>query len=1030
MKQTLRKALTLLLLLAVQLTLAQEKTISGTVTDQDGLALPGANIIIKGTTTGTQTDFDGNYTITCNTGDILVFSYVGLTTQEVTVGDSSTIDVSMQEDAEALDEVIVTAVGIKRKPDEITTAYENLKADEINAANNPDAVQALAGKVSGLQINTINTGVAPTTQIRLRGTKSLTGDNAALIVIDNVISSATIFSNLDPDIIDNVTILKGPNGAALYGSRGGNGVIVVTTKKGNKEGGKVTVGITSSVTFEDIAFLPQLQDRYGKGYWGEVDAFDQGSWGPEYDGSIQPVGLPYPTFTDFRDGVYEFREDNIEPFFNLGTTFQNTITVSGGDADGYFTISGNKRQTEGIIPDDEYIKDFFNLNAGKTFGKLSVSGIARFIKEKTDVVSRFSGGSLYGNLSQVPSDVDIETFNSGDNGDHWTAFGDSPYWILNNSRRSTRQFTSDLSAEIAYQFNDNISTLVRANAVNSSYDFTDYTNAYTAAYTITGDGRNIQSALQLQSGRSSRFYVDLINSFNYTLTEDIEMKSLLGFNFTERKTYFIDTQGNDLTIPGLYTATNISSGIQIEDERSIERQNAVFANVDLSYKDFLFLNITGRGEWNSRLQSPTNEDTFFFYPSVGASFIPTKAFPELKGDILHKAKVSAGYVKVGNIGALNPHDLFEIGQQATGFPFASTGINSFVSPTGTAQAGIEPEFVSTFEGNINLEFLYRGGKPRITLDASASFYTNTNQILNTAVSNASGASSAIINVGKTETDAFEIDLGFTPIKTDNFEWSGTIGFSTSKTTVVKVTDESNSLPIFEGGLPNLYAIEGEEFPVIQGSAYDRDEQGRVIVDANGVPQSVPLKILGKTTPDYILNFATEFTYKGFRLAATADFRTGHSFYSPIFNNLSGQGRSFITAENGRGHFIFPNSTVQGTGTNNTSVLTGPSYGGPSPYAQYQSFIQSGDFDGVDENFVLDATAFKLREISLGYTVPAKYLENTFINGLSVGVSGRNLLIILPKENRGYNDPEIGQGLGGFGQTPPTKFYAMNINLTF
>lgn len=1030
MKLTFSKTLTALLLLVVQLSLAQEKTISGTVSDVTGVPIPGVNIVIKGTTTGTQSDFDGNYELTSSVGDIIVFSYVGLKTQEITVGASNTIDVTMQEDAESLDEVIVTAVGIQRKPDEITTAYENLKAEEINAANNPDAVQALAGKVTGLQINTINTGVTPTTQIRLRGTRSLTGNNSALIVIDNVISTATIFSNLDPEIIDNVTILKGPNGAALYGSRGGNGVIVVTTKKGSKQGGKISVGVTTSVTFEDIAFLPQLQDRYGKGYWGEVDAFDQGSWGPEYDGSVQPVGLPYPTFNDFREGVYEFREDNIKPFFNTGSTLQNTITVSGGDTDGYFTISANKRQTEGVVPDDIYDKDFFNLNAGKTFGKLSVSGIARFIKEKTDVVSRYTNGSLYGNLSQVPSDVDIETFSSGDNGDHWTAFGDSPYWIKNNSRESTRQFTSDLSAEISYQFNDNISALIRANGVNSNYDFTDYTNAYTATYTITGDGRNIQSALQLQSGSNSRFYVDFITNFNYQLTENIEMKSLLGINYSERKSYFLDTTGNNLTVPGLYVASNISDGILIDDGRTFQRENSVFANIDLSFKDYLFLTLTGRGEWNSVLESPTNDDVLFIYPSVSTAFIPTKAFPELKSTFFHRAKISAGYVKVGNVGALTPHRLYEIGVPALGFPYPNTGINSFVNSTGTAVAGIEPEFVSTIEGNLNLEFLYKGGKPRITLDASASFYTNDNQILDTSVSSASGATTSIINVGKTETDAFEVDLGFTPIRTDDFEWNGNIGFSTSKTTVVKVTDDANSLAIFAGGLPNLYAIEGEEFPVIQGSAYERDEQGRVIVDANGVPQSIPLKILGKTTPDYILNFATEFKYKGFRLSATADFRTGHVFYSPIFNNLTGQGRSFITAENGRGHFIFPNSTVEGTGTNNTTVLTGPSYGGPSQYAQYQSFVQSGDFQGVDENFILDATAFKLREISLGYTVPSKFLEKTFIQGLSVGVSGRNLLIVLPKENRGYNDPEIGQGLGGFGQTPPTKFYAMNINLTF
>lgn len=1024
MKLSISKTLTLLLLLVVQLTLAQEITVSGTVSDASGVPVPGVNVLVKGTTTGTQTDFNGDYTISTSTGSLLVFSYLGLKTQEITVGESNTIDVTMLEDTESLDEVIITAVGIKRKPDEITTAYENLKAEEIVAANNPDAVQSLAGKVSGLQINTTNTGVNPTTTIRLRGTRSLSGSNSALVVIDNVISSATILSDLDPEIIESINILKGPNGAALYGSRGGNGVIIVTTKKGTLDAGKLDINVSTTLTMENIAFLPQLQDRYGKGYWGEIDAFDQGSWGPEYDGSLQPVGLPYPTVTDFRYSIYEFRKDNMKDFFNTGITLQNTLSLSGGDSEGFYSLTANRRTTDGIIPSDEYKKDFLALSAGKTFGKFSVSGNVRFTNEDQNV-----SNGVYGQLAQLPSDINVLDFSSGSNSDHWTAFGDSPYWVRDNQRTVSENTRSDLSAELSYQFNDNITAVLRSNAVTNSGKGFSYVNDYVAEYTVTGDSRDIQSSLSVTSNTSRTLYTDLIANFNYQLTEDIGLKSLVGFNTTETKGFSQTTAGDILTLPGLYTVENISSGITVSDFSSKTRQQAFFANVDLSYKDYLYVNLTGRQEWDSRLQSPGRDigDIGFFYYSAGASFIATKAFPEIKNDILHKLKVSGGYVRTANISALGSHDLFDTGFRPAAFPYPG-GVNSFINPASTFDNAIEPEFISTYEANLNLELLNRGGTPRVTLDGSYSFYTNDNQILSASVSSSTGVFSAGINVGETQTNAIEVDLGLTPVKTDDFRWNLNFGYASQETIATKITDDSD---ILGNGSPGIYAIQGQEFPLIRGSAYERDDQGRVVLNPDGSPRTASgLKVLGKTTPDYILNFGTEFTYKGFRISAVADYRTGHVFYSNIYNNLTGQGRSFITAENGRGHFIFPNSTVQGSGTTNTDVLTGPSYGGPSAYAQYQSFVQSGDFTGVDENFVLDATAFKLREVAISYTLPSEALESIFIQGLSVGISGRNLLVVLPKENRGYNDPEIGSGIGGYGQTPPTRFYSMNVKLNF
>ncbi|MFT4781156.1 MAG: TonB-linked SusC/RagA family outer membrane protein [Psychroserpens sp.] len=1024
MKTKFSILLTLLLVFTVHLGNAQEKSISGTVSDQSTIPLPGVNIVIKGTSTGTQTNFDGVYTINSKPGDILVFTYVGLKTQEIKVGELNTINVTMLEDADSLDEVIVTAVGIKRKPDEITTAYQNLKAEELTSANNPDVVQSLAGKVSGLQINTTNTGVNPSTSIRLRGTRSLSGSNSALVVIDNVISSATILSDLDPEIIESINIIKGPNGAALYGSRGGNGVIIVTTKKGTKNKGKLNITYTSTVTLEEIAFLPQLQDRYGKGYWGEIDAFDQGSWGPEYDGSVQPVGLPYPTVNDFRNTTYEFKKDNMKDFFNTGTALQNTITLAGGDSEGFYSLTANRRTTDGIIPDDKYKKDFFALSTGKTFGKFSMSANVRFTSEDQNV-----SNGVYGQLAQLPSDINVTDFDSGSNSDHWTAFGDSPYWVRDNQRTVSENMRSDLSAELSYQFNDNISAVLRSNVVTNSGKGFSYVNDYVAEYTVTGDSRDIQSSLSVNSNNSRTLYTDLIANFNYELTEDIGLKSLIGFNSTESSGFSQTTSGDILTLPGLYTVENISSGISVSDFSSKRRQQGVFANIDLSYKNYLYLNLTGRQEWDSRLQSTGRDigDIGFFYYSVGASFIPTKAFPEIKSDFLHKMKVSGGYVKTANISALGSHDLFDTGFRPAAFPY-SGGVNSFIIPSTTFDNAIEPEFINTFEANLNLELLKRGGIPRITLDGSYSYYTNDNQILSASVSSATSVFSAGINVGETQTNAYEVDLGLTPIKTDDFRWNLNFSYASQRTIATKITDDADQLG---SGSPGIYAIQGEQFPLIQGTAYERDEDGRVVLNPDGSPRTASgLKVLGRATPDYILNFGTEFTYKGFRLSAVADFRTGHVFYSNIYNNLTGQGRSFITAENGRGYFIFPNSTVLGSGTNNTTVLTGSSYGGPSSYAQYQSFVQSDDFTGVDENFILDATAFKLREVALSYSLPSKALENTFIQGLSIGVSGRNLIVLLPKENRGYNDPEIGSGIGGYGQTPPTKFYSMNVKFNF
>ncbi len=1031
MKKKFNGFLTLLLAFIVHVTLAQEKTISGNVKDSGG-SLPGVSILIKNTTTGTETDFDGNYSIKAKNGDVLVFSFVGMQTIERIVSSSNRIDVTMTEDQNLLEEVVVTAVGIKRKQDEITTANQVVKADELNQAVNPDAVQALSGKVSGLQINTTSAGLAPNTQITLRGARSISGNNDALIVIDNIVSTAEVLSTLDPNTIESMNVIKGANGAALYGELGAAGVIIVTTKKGIKGSDKFSVDFKSSVTVESIAYLPETQDRFGQGWGGVIETVDQGSWGVPYNGAIISTGSPDAN-GNFRNVPYSHIEDNILPFFSEGYNFQNAISLAGGNTETGFLNFGYLRQDlSGVIPGAKLVKNNFSLTTGKKLGKLRIQGIARYTDEKTNDVN----DDLYRRLANTPGNIPVELFNSGSNDDHWTIYDDSPYWTLKNDRRPGRREIVDLSAELSYEFNDNISAVLRSSVRSLKNNDKIKRNAFedTILWPAAGN-RSIRSRYRVDNYNERNIYTDLLVNFDYNLTDDLTFKSNVGLNATDFSSIFYRKEGFDLSIPGLFNFGNVTSVPSIEEENIKKRTASVFAQIDLGFKDYLFLNMTGRNDWNSVLPK---QNRSFFYPSVGVSFIPTKAFPNLKSKVLHKAKVSASYVKTGNASALDPHQFSRRTENSGTFP--STGLISLVAEGTVVDANIKPEFINSYEANINLEFLNVRG-PRITLDASGSFSKNTDQILGITSSSTPGTTNAIINVGETSSRSFEIDLGFTPFKTENFELNGRVGYSTYRTVVDKVTNGSDRVEVGETtGTIGAYAIEGQEFPVLLGTGYSRDDQGRVIIDTNGNPiNDSELKVLGNTTPDYILNFSLNARYKGFRFAAVGDYRTGHVFYNGIKAQLAGQGRTIETTHNDRLPFIFPNSTVQGSGVTNTTVLTansGSAFGpGADPFVHPYNFAYdyyTGNYTRFDENFVTDATAFKLREVSISYDLPAKFIEKINLSRFNIGLSGRNLWTSLTEDNLDYNDPEYGgrNGLAFYGITPPTRFYTLSVNLSF
>jgi len=1014
MKTKFNLFLTLAMVFFVQLLFAQERIVSGVVTDNAGLPYPGVNVLIKGKAQGTSTDLDGKFSIKASPTDVLIFSFLGTKTQEI-VAKSSTIKVKMQDDSIELESVVVTAMGIKRKPDQITTATQLVKTEELNQAKATNAAVGLVGKVSGLQINTINNGVNPDTRIQLRGFRSISFDNEALIVINGVISTASAFTNLNPEIIESVNVMKGPNGAALYGSLGANGVIIVTTKKGNKSDEKFKIALNTTYTVEEVSMFPKLQSRFGQGYQGAQDFTENTNWGAELDGSLQPTGLEQTMLP------YSFIKDNYKPFFTKGNTILNSIAISSGDESGYINFSLGNQKTEGVIPDDRFTKNNFYLSAGKTAGKWSLSGNVTYTTSNQDTAGGVEG-SIYGALVQVPVNVPVELFSDGNNDTHWTHWELNPYWKLKNERIKNKGQSFEGVADLNYKFNKNIDFTYRAGFTSSTFNTVEFFNGYKSIHNYWGFNPEYISSYEVGNSNTRNLYSDFMINLNYQLTDAISFKANIGNNIISKEYNELSVKGEKLVIPGLYNISNVTGNTIPFDFKTQRRSYSYFANIDLGYKDYFFLNLTARNDWSSVLPI---ENLSYFYPSAGISFIPTKAFENFGGNVLSHAKFSASIVRTGNDG-VGPYDINDrfISATGVGFPYAAN--NSFVQSAIITDKGLKPEFILSKELNLNLEFFKR----RITLDVGYYHSKNTDQIIRTSPSIASGATAATINVGETVSEGIELDLGLTPIKTENFTWDFRFGYSAPKTTVIKVTDNSNQIAVGQYiGTAGIAAITGEQFPMIVGTGYLRDDAGNVIIDAStGDPLKATNVKLGKTTPDYILGFTNNIKYKNLKLTAVFDYRTGHVFYAGVKDNLIQNGSDIVTAQNGRDPFIFPNSVIEtspGVYTQNTSVATS---GGQDYY--------TGIYREIDENFVIDATAFKCRELALAYTFPSKTLKNTFIEGLSIGLNARNVFMILPKANRNYTDPEFtfttgnNVGLNNGAQAPPTRTYGFNLNITF
>lgn len=1085
--------------------LAQERVVSGKVTStEDGSSLPGVNVVLKGTTNGTVTDADGNFKLNVPAGGgSLVFSFIGLQTQEIPIGDRSVVDVSLGLDVTQLTEVVVTAVGIEREKKALGYSVAGVNADKIAQRSEVDPLRALQGKMPG--VNIVGGGGAPgqSTKINIRGASSLTGNTQPLFVVDgipfdNSVNSTggsannTVFSNrafdIDPNNIESISVLKGAAAAALYGSRATNGVVVITTKAGKKNAKKgMEVTYTGSMNWQQISGIPNYQDVYTQGSNQVYNGGFIGNWGAPFPNHVDAInaqygtnytkiygtyvggtknGQPYPEgtaphpltsngfpvnlgsrtlFPELMDAdgypvPYELKpHDIIGGFFQTGTQIENSVGISSGSDKASVNAGFSRMSQDGIVP---------NQNATRTslyFGGNSQLENGLFL----------SGNVNYVNTAQQSPQSAASAFNDYYGGDGSSSIYARIFYLPRNYDLNNLPFENPIDgSNMFYRALDNPRWIAKYNLYNSevnrvygnitaNYSVTPWLDLLVkgGVNTYTENRRNIRRPGGSAQPLGSVWTEDLTNTeldFNYIATvnkdinEDISFKALVGFNNNERELSRKLVTGNQIIQAGLYL-TNATSQQQVGyDYYRLRRLYGAYTDISISYKDYLFLNLVGRNDWSSTLPKENNS---YFYPGASVSFIFTDAL-SISSNVLNSGKIRVSGTKVGN--DANPY------LTNTNFFINTPFINSAGTPVNRGglsnllgNPNLKPEFTTEYEVGTDLKFLNN----KVGLDLTYFTRQSTEQIAQASLSRSTGFNQEVVNVGRLDNKGWEIGLDVTPVSLSNgFTWNSYVAFTRIRTEVV---DAGATGEIFIGGAASTFGTihrNGQPYGQIFGTAQARDEEGNRLIDkATGMPfNAAKSTIVGNPNPDFNLGWTNTLTWKGITLSALIDWKQGGDFYSFSGASLFLRGQLAFSADR-EALRVVPG--VYGDPGTYEAVLDdqGNKIQNTTPVTAFDTHFSNGwGAYGADEVNIYDGTVIRLREISLGYSIPKEILAKSPFGSARFSVSGRNLWWKAPNVLRDLNlDPEFlseasDSNIQGFeyGGTPTTKRYGVNLTLTF
>ena len=1042
MKTKFKGILTLFLALVMQVSFAQEKTISGTVTDESG-ALPGVSIVIKGSKKGIETDFDGKYSITASNGDVFVFRYLGYKTVEKTVGNSNTINVVLEVGGEVLDEIVITAFGIKRSEKALGYSVQSIKGDAMTEARESNLTNAISGKVAGVQVTGTSGSVGASSRIVLRGNSSITGNNEPLYVVDGVPISNSSFGNagsgggvdlpngaadLNPDDIESITVLKGPNAAALYGLRAGNGVIVITTKKGDASK-KFSISINTNVTMSNPLLLPDYQNSYGQGgdtnHFNYVDGASGGigdgvdeSWGPALDAGLEFVQWDSQLTNNGNPTPWISYPDNVKDFLNTGVNISNNVSITSG---GFRLSIGNSEQ-QGMVPFTELKKFTVGVSGSLKLGeRLTASVSLNYFNQDSDNIpisgynnenpfQQFIWSARQVNFTDLRDwrNFPLAPANTAAAGTplNWNHnFQNNPYWVLETNRNTFEKDRLIGNVDLTSQLTDNLSLSTKL-GVDSFSQFT--TNRQAVGSNNAQDGSYAQSQRRFEEVNAS-----FLLNYNKNFTEDFGFSLSVGGNHMNRTYDRLSGSLPQLELPNLYNLSNLKTGstASISNYHSDRQINSFYGYGQFSYKDMFFVDFTGRNDWSSILPVANNS---FFYPSVTASVVLSDVFPVLKENNINFLKVRGGWSKVGSTGALGAYSLNQtFGLSNSGFGNQASVPNTLYNPN------LKAETVTGVEFGIDAKMFDN------RLRFSATYYDqeSTDLLVPIGVTAATGFTNVWDNIADMRNSGYELQLGGTIIKKEDFSFDVDVNFAQNNNEVTSLGDLDTYILGGQWGL-SLEARPGQPYGSLVGRDFERTAGGEVIYE-NGLPLiDSTNKIIGNIAPDWTGGASFSVRYKAFDFSTLIDAKIGGDVHSMTYS----WGRYAGTLS----------ETLIGreTGVVGNGVMSDGNggYVANNVVVSAKSFNQSTYSNSVESSAIFDASYVKLRQVSIGYTLPRKFIENSIVKSLKISVVGRNLAIL--HKNTPHIDPETGfsaaNGEQGqeFGQYPSARNIGFNINLKF
>ena len=1074
----MRKIVSLLtvLMLLCALAFGQTRTVTGQVRNDKGEVVPFATVAEAGTRNAAKADANGFFALKIKEGSSLTITAAGYDAKTVSAG-TGIVNVVLTPNGQMTEVVVTTALGIKRRPKEVGYANTTVKNDQITVGRSPNLGQALSGQVAGLTIYNTNQAVNSTPRIVLRGNRSITGDNTALIVLDGVPVPSNTISYLNPNDIESVTVLKGGQAATLYGSDGANGVLVITTKKGNNV--KPTISFTSTVNADEVAYLPKFQTEFGSGSgYGLTQQenyrpFENQQYGDAYDGSIRAAGRKSPD-GKWLELPYQFIPGIRKKIWDVGVTTQNDISISGGDANSTYYLSVQDANIKGVVPKDEYRRDAFRFNASKSYGRFKAAFDATYT---IDHAQRTNADFYFFALNTpgwIPLDKlkDWQTNYFANPNGYFNDYYNNPWFEMDNNRNDGRNnyFNGNLSLDFKpvswLAFSYRVGTAVTNSSSKSRvnrFDYSEYAKGNLADKPITKDPQyndysyvwRAKNAPISGSVRDDMSYGMRINSdLLITLNKDwgdFSTKLILGNSLQQRTSKSMTVASTSVIIPDLFNVSNRSGELTSGsgESNTLQRKAGNFADLTVGFKDYIFVHGALRVDQSSVFYRNGRKTDLYTYPWYGGdiSIILTEVLPSIKSDILNYLKLRGGWNRNGNDN-LGPYSLAPTFSPGGGFPYGSlvgvTVNNDYPDPL------LGPEFNYTTEAGFEAAFW----KSRINVDFSVYKTKANDQVLSQSISSSTGYFTTTLNAAKVDNKGLEAEVRANVYRTKNWTVDVNANYTYNENKVVGLIGGLDRITLNTGGGGSyVYAQLGKPFPYLVTTHYQYDStNGATLIDpANGWPMLATgpinldqpslssLKGQGTTTPKYQLGLGTKVSFKNWTFAANAEYRGGNVVYSALGNSMAFTGSSQITNLYHRQQFIWPNSEYD----NGVKYVSNTSIPTENFLAIYQGWGDYGFSNGILANgefFTSSGAFWKLRSVSLTYNFPQQLVRKLkVVKGASLAVFGRNLFTWLPRDNY-FTDPEFtgyaagsnanGVGINVTGNTPPARQYGATLNVNF